>query len=107
MFNDFCVSSSPNSFTVVNVNIGNVRKHWIELKAVFDEIHDDIDAFVLTEINISSDYLPQFRFSVFQNFVYTRLDTRGGRIGTFGKDFWSATQVDTVFMHSALKKSDC
>lgn len=88
------------SFTLVHVNIRSIRKHWDQFRIIVDNIQDVVDAFVLTEINISSDEVGQFGLNGFNNFFFTRHQCRGGGIGVYIRDMWAVAAINVSFMHA-------
>lgn len=99
-FNGSFSTFSSDSFTVIHVNIRSIRKYWDEFKIIVHDVRDQIDAIVLTEINVSADYMSEFRLQYFKSFFYTRQNARGGGICVFIKEPWSATQTEVLFQHS-------
>lgn len=75
-FSDTFASSSTDRFAVVHVNIRSIRKYWDEFKLISTKSCDQVDAFLLTETNVSVDWLPQFTIPGFHSFFYTRDNTR-------------------------------
>lgn len=99
LFND-SLATSPDSFTVLHVNIRSIRKYWDELTVILADVSGRIDAIVLTEINASAESLSPYKLSGFHDYFCTRQNTRGGGIGVFIKDSWSTSKVDVSFMYS-------
>lgn len=59
-FSDTLASSSTDRFAVVHVNIRIIRKYWDEFKVISTKSCDHVDAFILTEINVSVEWCHGF-----------------------------------------------
>lgn len=91
-------SSSGSSFTLFNVNIRSLRKHWDEFRLAVDCVLPIADAFVLTEINIHNDEVDRFSLPGFNRFFYTRDKKRGGGIAVFLKATAGYSEITTSFL---------
>ncbi|CAN7982026.1 unnamed protein product [Ixodes pacificus] len=63
-------------------------------------LNDIIDAFVLTEINTSSESLELFVLPGYRSFCYTRLDRRGGGIAIIINHTTSRMDISFVYAES-------
>lgn len=90
------------SFTVLHVNIRSVRKYWDEFTVLAGNVDDLVDAFVLTELNVSNDEVGLFELSGHHSFFYTRQSGRGGGIGVYIKEKWSVSSLNISFLHAEV-----
>lgn len=93
-----CVESG--AFTVLNINIRSIRKYWDQFRIIFDCVKDVVDAFVLTEINVSAASTSQFTLAGYDNFFFTRPCGRGGGIGVYVRERLSASAFTVNFLHA-------
>lgn len=59
------------SFMVLHVNIRSVRKYWDEFTVLAGNVDDLVDAFVLTELNVSNDEVGLFELSGHHSCFFT------------------------------------
>lgn len=95
--NRFFSESTSSSFKVAHVNIRSLRKHWNQFCAITSSSRPTFDAFVLTEINVSSDSVPQYSLPGYQAFSYTRAARKGGGVAVFISNRWAASCLTFCF----------
>lgn len=88
------------SFTALHVNIRGIRKYWNQFKITTLSVSTAVDAFILTEINISDAQKDQFSLPGFNNFFFTRECGRGGGVAVFLKQAWSAVPMNISFAYA-------
>lgn len=88
------------SFTALHVNIRSIRKYWDQFKITTLSVSTAVDAFILTEINISDAQKDQFSLPGFNNFFFTRECGRGGGVAVFLKQAWSAVPMNISFPYA-------
>lgn len=92
--------TSAGDFTLVNINIRSIRKHGEELKAIAECLRDFVDAFVVTEINATEDFLQSFSLKGYTSRSTTRSNRRGGGIAVFVSSKFDTSPVDVTFVHA-------
>lgn len=84
---------------LISEAFGNTWDHFLALISPFCSC---FDAFVLTEINISSDSFTKYKIPGYQVFSYTRPMGRGGGVAVFIKNIWSVTELKFSFQQTEV-----
>lgn len=92
--------TKPGDFTLVNINIRSLRKYGEVLKTVAESLIDFIDAVVVTEINVSEDFLQIFSLNGYKSCSITRPNRRGGGIAISFSSKYDTSSVDVTFVHA-------
>lgn len=92
--------TSLGDFTLVNINIRSIRQHGEELKAIAECLMDFVDAFVVTEINATEDFMRSFSLNGYTSRSTTRQNRRGGGIAVFVSSKFDTSPVDVTFVHA-------
>ena len=99
---NFFTGFKGNTFRITHVNIRSIRKYWDHFLALISPFCSCFDAFVLTEINISSDSFTKYKIPGYQVFSYTRPMGRGGGVAVFIKNIWSVTEIKFSFQQAEV-----
>lgn len=95
-------ATSGNAFRACHVNIRSLRKNWDQFRVLTSPFPFFYDCFILTEINVNSDCLPQYAIPGYQVFAYTRPVGRGGGIAVFVKNTWAVTEQALPFTQAEV-----
>lgn len=98
----FFTTLKGNSIRLAHVNIRSIRKHWDQFCVLTSSLRSFFDAFILTEINVSSENFLGFCIPNFQAFSYTRQGRKGGGIAVFVKDAWTVSQLPVCFTQAEV-----
>lgn len=82
----YAINQSCKSLQIIHINVCSLRKYFNQLLVLLQPCIDAIDIIILTEINITEEYVSIYNIPNFTKHAYTRTNKRGGGIMVYIRD---------------------